>query len=153
MIRNWPYFFRSRFEREEGVLELRNGLKFLIRPVTSDRASISEVSMLDCYNPVAKDSVVVDVGANIGAFALMASLRAQVVYALEPEQSNYDLLVRNIELNGASNVRPYRMALSNRNGTGLISNAGVGSSLYFKSASTKTEEVPTNTLQQFLTQH
>ena len=109
--------------------------------------------MLDCYSPVARDSVVVDVGANIGAFALTASYRAKVVYALEPEQSNYDLLVRNIELNGANNVCPYRVALSNRNGTGLITREGMASSLYFQSASTKTEEVPTCTLQEFLTQH
>lgn len=153
MIRNWPYFFSSRFEHEEGLLELRNGIKFLIRPDTSDRAGISEVALLDCYSSVPKNGVVVDVGANIGAFALTASLRAEVVYAIEPEQSNYDLLVRNIALNGARNVHPYRVALSDRNGTSRITCEGMSSSLHFQDASTPTEEVFTCTLEAFLREH
>ncbi len=150
VYRNWIYFLWSRLSDREGVLVLRNGLRFWIRPHTSDRAAITEVNVLGCYSEVPEGSVVVDVGANIGAFSLAASRRAAVVYALEPVQNNFDLLRRNIELNNAGNIVAERLAMAGENGECELSIAGVFSSIHFRDASARIEKVPSISLERFL---
>ena len=57
--------------------------------------------------------VVLDVGANIGYFTLLFAQQVGPhghVYALEPEPRNFELLQRNIALNGFSNVTAMRRA-------------------------------------------
>ncbi len=59
--------------------------------------------------------VVVDVGANIGDYTLLAARAvgpAGLVYAVEPEPRNFGLLTRNVAANGYSNVRCLNMALA-----------------------------------------
>lgn len=63
--------------------------------------------------------VVVDIGANIGYYTLIAARLAGKdgkVYAFEPEPGNYDLLVKNINVNGYNNVKPVNKALSDKKG-------------------------------------
>jgi FkbM family methyltransferase len=63
---------------------------------------------------------VIDIGANIGYYTLiLARLVGErgKVYAFEPDPTNYELLKRNIELNGYKNVVPVMKATSNKNGT------------------------------------
>jgi len=95
---NLRYFFFSRLDPLPGVLKLRNGIHFHIRPHSSDPASITDVNIFRSYSQPAPGSIVVDVGANIGAFSLLAGQTARKVYAVEPIQSNYDALCRNIQL-------------------------------------------------------
>ena len=62
---------------------------------------------------------VVDIGANYGSYTLIASKLVGNdgrVYAFEPEPGNYDILVKNIEMNGYTNVTPIRKAVSNKQG-------------------------------------
>jgi FkbM family methyltransferase len=54
--------------------------------------------------------VFVDVGANLGWFSLIASRKASLVVALEPELDNFALLARNLARNGCTNVIPLRLA-------------------------------------------
>jgi FkbM family methyltransferase len=68
---------------------------------------------------VTKGMTVVDIGANVGYYTLLAaklSGNKGKVYAFEPEPDNYALLVRNIELNNYGNVTPVKMAISSRVG-------------------------------------
>jgi FkbM family methyltransferase len=63
--------------------------------------------------------VVVDIGANIGYYSLIAAKsvgRYGSVYAFEPEPNNYDLLLKSIEINGYDNVIPVHKAVSNKQG-------------------------------------
>ena len=63
--------------------------------------------------------VVVDVGANIGYYTLIAAklLGGEgKVYAFEPEPHNFELLVKNIQINGYSNVFAFQKAVSNKEG-------------------------------------
>jgi FkbM family methyltransferase len=63
--------------------------------------------------------IVLDVGANIGYFTLIAAKltgKAGRVYAFEPQLENYRLLVRNIQANDYNNIIPINMAMSNSNG-------------------------------------
>ncbi|OHC03144.1 MAG: hypothetical protein A2Z57_13445 [Planctomycetes bacterium RIFCSPHIGHO2_12_39_6] len=62
---------------------------------------------------------VVDVGAHIGYFTiLLAELvgASGRVYAFEPERNNFEMLSKNISLNGFNNVTTYSYALSDKNG-------------------------------------
>lgn len=65
---------------------------------------------------------VVDVGANIGFFTLLAARLLdgksghEMVFAFEPEKSNYRLLTENIKLNNFYNVKQFQIAISDRGG-------------------------------------
>lgn len=67
-------------------------------------------------------AVLVDVGANVGMYALWAAkTRDARVYAFEPEAQNFALLNRNIHLNAISHrVRAYCVALSDHSGLGEL---------------------------------
>lgn len=70
-----------------------------------------------CKNMLKEDMVVVDIGANIGYYSLIAAKLVSkngIVYAFEPEPTTYELLCKNIELNGYTNVVPIRKAIANR---------------------------------------
>jgi FkbM family methyltransferase len=63
---------------------------------------------------------VVDAGANVGYYTLIASRlvgEKGKVYAFEPDPANFELLRRNVELNRLKNVVLEQKALSNRKGT------------------------------------
>jgi len=79
--------------------------------------------------------VVVDIGANIGYYTLIAAKLVGSrgkVYAFEPEPNNYRLLIKNIEVNGYKNVIPIQKAVSNKHGeTKLFTSKTVLSSLSF----------------------
>jgi FkbM family methyltransferase len=56
----------------------------------------------------------VDVGANVGVYALYAAMvhRSSTVYAFEPYLPNFHRLCENVRLNGLDNVVPLPIALS-----------------------------------------
>lgn len=73
---------------------------------------------------VEEGMVVIDCGANIGYYTLLAAKlvgERGKVFAFEPEPSNYALLVKNIEANGYHNVVPARKAISNKTGSITLS--------------------------------
>lgn len=74
-------------------------------------------------NEITKGMTVVDVGANIGYFTLLGSSSLGdkgKVYAFEPDERNFDLLLKNIELNCFDNIIPVRRAVSNVTGESLL---------------------------------
>ena len=71
------------------------------------------------HNIVKEGMVVVDIGANVGYYSLIAAKlvgRNGIVYAFEPMSNNYEFLCKNIEVNGYTNVVPIKKAVSNRYG-------------------------------------
>ena len=67
-------------------------------------------------NVVKEGDVVLDLGANVGYYSLLAARligEKGKVYAFEPEPVNYSLLLKNIELNGYDNVVAVQKAVSN----------------------------------------
>lgn len=70
-------------------------------------------------NLVKKGMIVVDVGANIGYYTLLAARcvgEEGKVFAFEPNPDNYALLCKNIEVNGYKNVVPVRKAVFSKSG-------------------------------------
>lgn len=68
------------------------------------------------------DSVVVDIGANIGYYSLMAAQKAAAgnIYSFEPVTNNLQKLERNISLNGLAIIHPIQAAISNVSGSTTI---------------------------------
>lgn len=60
---------------------------------------------------------VVDIGANIGYYALQEAQRVKSVIAIEPTPESYEVLLANIDLNEYSNIRPHCLAIGDREGT------------------------------------
>lgn len=64
-----------------------------------------------------KGDVVLDIGSNIGYYVLIESQlvgNKGKVYAVEPVQSNYELLKKNVNLNNVKNVSTFRFALGDK---------------------------------------
>jgi FkbM family methyltransferase len=97
---------------------------------------------------------VVDVGANVGAFTMVAA-RATApggeVHALEPVPATLRALERNRELNGFTNVRTAGLALSDGEGTLQlgVEAAGHGSGGYTSGGALETVTVRSSTLDAF----
>lgn len=81
------------------------GLKFWIRPGTSDLKSIKEVVEKNDY--LRKDFQILsgerwlDLGAYIGAFSVLAASKGAVLTAFEPCANSFALLERNLSANAA----------------------------------------------------
>lgn len=75
-----------------------------------------------------KDSVFVDVGANIGEYLIAWCQIAAYGYGFEISETTADLCQRNLELNNVLNAVLYRQGLSDSAGSVVVSNASaVGS--------------------------
>ncbi|MEK7090960.1 MAG: FkbM family methyltransferase [Patescibacteria group bacterium] len=67
--------------------------------------------------------IVVDIGAHIGYYTLIAAKKVGDkgrVYAFEPLPKNFELLKKNVELNGYKNVVLINKAVSDRDGTAKL---------------------------------
>jgi FkbM family methyltransferase len=64
---------------------------------------------------ISRGDIVLDVGANIGVFALCSAKQGAHVYAYEPIPATFELLQENIHLHGLANiVYPRNIGLSDR---------------------------------------
>jgi FkbM family methyltransferase len=68
------------------------------------------------------DDIIIDIGANIGYYALLESKLAPdgFVYAIEPVRENFDYLKTNADLNRCANMKLFNCALSNKRGVASI---------------------------------
>jgi FkbM family methyltransferase len=99
-------------------------------------------------NAVSSGAVVYDVGANVGIYSLLASLRAGpsgMVYAFEPLERNLLYLRRHLTLNKVENCVVLEVAVCNREGTRSFSAASWSSSMAHLSTDGETS-VPSTSL-------
>jgi FkbM family methyltransferase len=81
-----------------------------------------EPKTLEWINSFEPNSVLVDIGANIGVYTMYAAKRGHTVYAYEPQAQNFSELMINIYLNGFSdNVHAYPFAIMDENSIGKMS--------------------------------
>ena len=100
-----------------------DGIKFEVRPGTNDLDLISpkhEPLTTRWFQPDA-GQVVVDVGAHLGRYALRAAAIGARVVAIEPDPSNFDLLERNVRMNGYSGVELIPQAMTANPGPRMLS--------------------------------
>lgn len=104
---------------------------------------------------VKKGDIVVDIGANIGYYTLIAAKlvgEEGKVYAFEPEPYNFGLLLRNIETNGYKNIIPVQKGISNKRGMSklFLSPENLGAhTLYNLDQERKFVEVETITIDEY----
>ncbi len=105
-----------------------------VRRGTADRFFVEEVFASRAYSPpgyeIGEADVVVDVGGNIGSFAVFAGRRARSgrVISLEPARDSFELLTANVLKNGLSQVTPFQAAIAASSGpvTLHLSDVGTG---------------------------
>jgi len=102
--------------------KLQNGLVLWYR---SDDKYIGQRIALQKYEEyesllmlgnVNNDSVVVDVGANIGYYTLLLAKICKKVYAFEPDKTSFLILKKNVEENKLKNVVLINKAVSDKRG-------------------------------------
>jgi len=74
-----------------------------------------------------KSDIVLDAGANIGCFSILASKIASKIIAVEPNPDTFRHLLVNLRMNYASNVVPINVALLDKEGTALLEKHGLES--------------------------
>lgn len=123
----WVIFDRTHLVHSAYTLRLKDGLSIELRPHSGDWWALYEIMLRRDYSRSGQvfrqGSTVVDVGANIGCFSLLAAQavgQSGRVIAIEPEENTFRQLVRNIELNGLRNITPLKAAIGGRERTGTI---------------------------------
>ncbi len=159
-VENWPRALVDHLglTQTDYVCRLRNGLRFHVRGGTDDRHIIFEVFAEGIY-PVelSEGSVVVDVGAQIGCFSLLAAQRGAHVVSFEPFPANFAALQRNLDLNRATRVLPFQAAVTGKRETRamLLPDDGrhTGRFSLHPGRGTRTVEAPCVPLEDILTEH
>lgn len=121
--RNFPLALECYFNRKRGgigTLSLRNGLKFIFRPnEMNDFEVIHDIFSSGCYETGIKDAkVIIDIGSHIGSYSIYASnlYKDARIYAYEPCQENYALLLLNRKINNARNIKAFNLGISPKRG-------------------------------------
>ena len=106
--------------------------RYLMKLNPRDRGLSTELCLYGIREPyttnlmstnIKEDDIIIDIGANIGYYALMEAKLAPEgsVYAIEPVSENFDYLKTNADLNECTNIKLFNCALSNRSGDDVIS--------------------------------
>ncbi len=119
---NWPLYFMDFFSltaRKFITYRLCNGLNVLVRAKTCDRGVMTAICLADEYEinkiTLPADSVIIDIGANIGTFTLHASHKAGKIFSFEPVLANFKILKENIRINNLGNkVMCFNLAVSGK---------------------------------------
>lgn len=115
--RNWgkPAKGQARvFKRWNDMRVEKSGINLEVRDGSKDLNIIREVINRDEYgigSTLTKDDIWLDIGAHIGVFSYLIAKRVKEVWAYEPEENNFVLLITNKALNSAKNVRCFDRAI------------------------------------------
>lgn len=109
------------------AVALRNGAHFHLEG-REELKVFWNIFFRSCYHADRDDHLILDVGANIGMFAIWIALTVPDarIFSLEPWPSTYRRLIRHIEMNGlADRVVPVNLALAGECGwRQLVGNEG-----------------------------
>jgi len=125
------YAFYKFFGNKTVVVDI-NGSKMWLN--LADKGICHELLLYRKREPISTDylmnfgilkegDVVLDIGANIGYYALIESRlvgNSGKVYAIEPVSRNFKTLKRNIKLNACKNVEIFRLAVGDKDGKSRI---------------------------------
>lgn len=161
-IKNWHAYYLDFFcliRKPKLIYHMRNGLKILVRSGTADRGIITSVLLADEYlldqTKLESNSVVIDIGAQIGVFSIFAASKSKRVYSFEPVPENYRLLLENIKINNFDRkIKAFNYAVSNekKNLRLFLNENNTGEhSVYFKTK--KYLDVPAVPLKDIFDEH
>lgn len=78
------------------------------------------VATAEIMSILSKDDVVLEIGANIGYYALIEARICKHVYAVEPHPDNVRSLERHVELNNYKNIEIHPVAIGSHTGTAAL---------------------------------
>jgi FkbM family methyltransferase len=137
-IANWREVLPSAAAgREVTEIRLRNGTILRAPPEVGLWSHFSDTWYHRSYTKycaIPRDSVVVDIGANVGVFSLFAARFARVVYALEPASSNFERLVKNTSR--VASIVPLNCACAAHDGRANLDVSGSPVAFSLKTSST-----------------
>lgn len=98
--------------KKQLLIRLRNGSKFFVENLM-DIWIIKEVILDNQYQlPKHRElSTVIDIGAGIGDFSILASNFSKKVFAFEKNKSRVELLKKNIKINNVDNIQVHRKTI------------------------------------------
>jgi FkbM family methyltransferase len=154
--RNWWAVFQSKLGADV-VLELRDGTRFHVQARTTDLAAVNEAVILNPYLSsgeivLREDAIVVDIGANIGDFTVLAARRCPRgrVLAVEPVTRSAEVIAAQVALNRLSNVTIVRAAVGAASRIAAIGDAGMSSRVVDGGSG---DAVPVVTLEWLMSEH
>lgn len=119
IARNWPELLHSKLKRGEFTsIDLRKGIIINSPKQVSLNFLFHEIWIDEFYAPAGYEirdgNTVVDIGANIGVFALWAATRALnvQVYSYEPFPENAEFFRANVEASRAANIEFHPVAVA-----------------------------------------
>lgn len=116
---------------KQGQLILRTALDWKLKQmVEDDNMSFMHSDVSALLSLLNKDSVCVDVGANIGAFTCAIAGKVGHVVSVEPVKPTANILRRNIELNKLTNVKVLECGLGDSESEMSVDHAEVSSSAF-----------------------
>jgi FkbM family methyltransferase len=128
---------------------------FRLRVLSTDVRTYKQVFQEAEYDfrALGEPRVIVDAGANIGLASILFANRypRAKVYAIEPERSNFSLLVENVR--PYSNVVPIQAALWGENTTVNILDPGSGAWGFMTDVAGSGHEVPAITVDRLMDEH
>ena len=118
-IRNWPLYLLNYLLRRNRLAEykLRNGFR-LIDGRGTLAGTIAVIFIRREYGRMQDYRTIVDIGANMGGFAVYAALSCPnaKIYCFEPEERNFGVLMQNIAINSLQErVRAFQCAVASSN--------------------------------------
>ncbi len=134
-VKNWPEFISNYLGLSSGcpVYRLRDGTTIVTNGVT-DVATILDIYFRKDYGDVADGSTIIDVGANIGVYAIYAATHSKgsKIFAFEPAPQEFKMLTENITINHLEhNIFAEHAAVSGKNETRILFlNGGPHNSIY-----------------------
>jgi FkbM family methyltransferase len=120
-IRNWPLYLSNYLLRRKqpAEYEMRNGFR-LIDGRGTLAGTIAVVFVRREYGPMDADwQTIVDIGANMGSFAVYAAMTCPKarIFGFEPEERNFGYLSNNIAVNSLQNrVKLFQCAVASTAG-------------------------------------
>ncbi|HLP76030.1 MAG TPA: FkbM family methyltransferase [Candidatus Paceibacterota bacterium] len=103
-----------------------NGASFELRPGTSDWWIFLEIFIFEIYREampqIEKAEVILDIGANVGMFAVYAASVNPVakIHAFEPFPENVQQLKKNLSLSSQKQVQTHQAAVSDKSGVATL---------------------------------
>jgi FkbM family methyltransferase len=78
------------------------------------RYEVEKLQTFYWQNNIKENQVILDIGANVGYYSLMAAKRNRhgTVYAFEPISKTFNRLQENISLNRFANIKPFNLAVA-----------------------------------------
>ena len=123
--KTWVIGFMDYFKllKEKIIIhKLRKGHIYAVRTNTEDFGIINEVFIVKEYHKLLRfiknNSVIIDIGAQIGVFSIFAAKKNKNVkiYSYEPFEKNFNLLKRNISLNNLDNIYVFKQGIAGEKG-------------------------------------